>query len=101
MGKFYLTDGTHLIATGECQDGMEEAQAYGNLTAVAGDPPAGMLAQSAPPPAYDKLRALAYPEVGAQIDALWHAMDDGVLPKIEPMYSQIKAVKEAYPKPSN
>jgi hypothetical protein len=32
---------------------------------------------------------------------LWHAMDDGLIPKIEPMYSEIKAVKEQYPKPSN
>lgn len=50
---------------------------------------------------YDELRRLAYPPLGDQIDALWHAMDDGLIPKIEPMYSAIKAVKDAYPKPSN
>jgi len=29
---------------------------------------------------------------------LWHAMDDGIIPKIEPLYSEIKAVKDAHPK---
>jgi hypothetical protein len=47
---------------------------------------------------YRKLRAAAYPKIGDQIDALWHAMDQGLLPKIEPMYSQIKLVKDKYQK---
>ena len=47
---------------------------------------------------YRKLRASAYPKLGDQIDAIWHAMDQGLLPKIEPMYSQIKAVKDKYVK---
>jgi hypothetical protein len=29
---------------------------------------------------------------------LWHAMDDHHLPRVEPFYSRIKAVKDAYPK---
>ena len=53
------------------------------------------------PLTYDQLRRKEYPAVGDQLDMLWHAMDDGLIPKIEPMYSDIKAVKEAYPKPSN
>lgn len=44
-------------------------------------------------------RRRAYPPLGDQMDMLWHAMDDNVIPRIEPFYSQIKAVKEAYPKP--
>jgi hypothetical protein len=47
---------------------------------------------------YKKLRAAEYPKLGDQVDAIWHAMDQGLLPKIEPMYSEIKAVKDKYPK---
>lgn len=44
-------------------------------------------------------RSQEYPDVTDQLDMLWHAMDAGTLPKIEPMYSQIKAVKMNNPKP--
>jgi hypothetical protein len=47
---------------------------------------------------YRKARFMAYPPVEQQLDALWHAMDQGLLPKIEPMYSHLAAVKAAYPK---
>ena len=47
---------------------------------------------------YQLARKQAYPDVGAQLDALWHAMDDNILPRIEPMYSDIKAVKEGFAK---
>ena len=50
---------------------------------------------------YRKVRQAQYPTLGDQLDALWHAMDQGVLPKIEPLYSDILAVKQAIPKPSN
>lgn len=46
----------------------------------------------------DKRRA-AYPPIGEQLDMLWHAMDEGVLPVAEPWYSVIKAVKRRYPDP--
>lgn len=52
-----------------------------------------------PTPAYDLARVRAYPSLGDQMDMLWHAMDDNVIPRVEPFYSQIKAVKEAHPKP--
>ncbi len=52
-------------------------------------------------PEYVEQRRAAYPSTVDQLDALWHAMDDGVLPIVEPFYSDIKAVKEQYPKPSN
>lgn len=48
---------------------------------------------------YVAQRLAAYPGVGDQLDMLWHAMDDGTLPKVEPFYSQIKLVKDTYPKP--
>jgi hypothetical protein len=43
-------------------------------------------------------RASEYPAIQEQLDALWHAMNQGLIPKIEPMYSQVKAVKDRYPK---
>jgi hypothetical protein len=48
----------------------------------------------------NELRRGAYPSIADQLDALWHAMDDGRLLKIEPMYSDCKTVKDTYPKPS-
>lgn len=48
---------------------------------------------------YRKRRAADYPSLADQIDALWHAMDAGTLPKVEPFYSQIRAVKDKYKKP--
>lgn len=52
-------------------------------------------------PQYMRERAEHYPSVGDQLDALWHAMDSGQTPKIEPFYSDILAVKVQFPKPSN
>lgn len=53
----------------------------------------------APDPTYDLARARQYPSLGDQMDMLWHAMDANVMPRIEPFYSQIKAIKDAHPKP--
>lgn len=47
---------------------------------------------------YSKLRRKAYPSVGEQLDALWHAMNDAKINKAEPFFSMIKAVKDKYPK---
>jgi len=54
-----------------------------------------------PPPrsAYRENRVKAYLPVGDQLDAIWHAMDNGILPKVEPMYSHNKNVKAQWPKP--
>lgn len=48
-----------------------------------------------PDPTYAELRAAAYPPIGDQLDALFHA---GVFP--EDMAAQIQAVKDTYAKPS-
>ena len=48
---------------------------------------------------YRNQRSQEYPQVTDQLDMLWHAMDDGTLPKVEPFYTQIKTVKDKYPKP--
>lgn len=47
---------------------------------------------------YRKLRKAAYPSLGDQLDALWHAMHENETQRIEPFYSMIKAVKDKYPK---
>jgi hypothetical protein len=47
---------------------------------------------------YSMLRKVSYPDVGQQLDALWHAMDEGALPKSNEFYDMIKAVKDQFPK---
>ncbi|QBJ04553.1 hypothetical protein HOV23_gp020 [Pseudomonas phage Lana] len=49
--------------------------------------------------AYDAARQKEYPQVTAQLDALWHAMDRGELPKVAGFYDEIKEVKDKYVKP--
>ena len=50
---------------------------------------------------YRKLRAVEYPSLTDQLDALWHAMEAGTIPKIEPIYTQIQLVKDKFPKPQS
>ncbi len=47
---------------------------------------------------YREQRFLAYPAIGDQIDALWHAMAAGDLPMINSFFDPIAAVKAAHPK---
>lgn len=47
----------------------------------------------------DKRRA-EYPPIGDQLDAIYKAMDEGILPKAPEFYDPIKAVKDKYPKPT-
>jgi hypothetical protein len=47
---------------------------------------------------YRNARLNAYPSASEQLDMLWHAMDCAAMPAVEPFYSRIKAVKQAYPK---
>lgn len=53
-----------------------------------------------PEKTYDQQRQMLYPSVEDQMDMLWHAMDTDQTPKLEPFYSSIKAIKDAYPKMS-
>lgn len=46
---------------------------------------------------YQVRRQVEYPPVAEQLDALWHGMDTGALPKVEPFYSDLLAVKRKYP----
>lgn len=47
---------------------------------------------------YQKLRKAEYPKAEDQLDMIWHSMDSGETPKIEPFYTTIKTIKEKYKK---
>ena len=49
-------------------------------------------------PPYTDRRRDAYPPIGEQLDALWHAMDAGHIPKVAAFYDPIATVKAAHPK---
>ena len=47
---------------------------------------------------YSDHRASSYPSIPDQLDMLWHAMDTGILPKVDSFYSINKSIKDKYPK---
>ena len=47
---------------------------------------------------YKWQRLADYPALGEQLDMLWHAMDVDPAKRLEPFYSNIKIIKEKYPK---
>lgn len=47
---------------------------------------------------YKRNRINRYPSIADQLDMLWHAMDNGVLPKVNDFYETIKQIKNEYPK---
>ena len=49
---------------------------------------------------YARKRQEFYPELGTQLDMLWHAIDDGLIPgKDTEWYQKIKEIKYTFPKP--
>lgn len=100
MGKFYLHKDGVLYGTGECPDGLEDRQAFNGYQVGLGEPPEWLITPTTVVP-YQVARREEYPTMGEQMDMLWHAMKDGTLPKVEPFFSQIEAVKARHPKPSN
>ena len=52
-----------------------------------------------PATTYSQARRAMYPRIEEQLDMLWHAMDSLQIPRAEPFYTEIKAVKDANPKP--
>ena len=46
-----------------------------------------------------RYRVPQYPDIGDQLDALWHAIDEDKLDKTSEFYTMIKTVKDANPKP--
>lgn len=47
---------------------------------------------------YQRDRKAEYPDIGEQLDMLWHAMDTGILPKVDIFYNINKSIKDKYPK---
>jgi hypothetical protein len=44
-------------------------------------------------------RRATYPSIEDQLDMLWHGMNEDPSKRIEPFYSNIKTIKDTYPKP--
>ena len=42
-------------------------------------------------------RKINYPELGEQLDCIWHDIDDGKLDKTGTWYKAVKAIKDANP----
>ncbi|MBH3377951.1 hypothetical protein [Pseudomonas asiatica] len=51
-----------------------------------------------PEVSYDLARRDGYPPIEEQLDMLWHAMDQGAMPKAEPFYTTLQRVKQQHPK---
>lgn len=49
---------------------------------------------------YVQGRVNSYPEITDQLDMLWHAMDADESKRLEPFYTNIKAIKDANPRPA-
>ena len=47
---------------------------------------------------YQRQREFEYPIIGEQLDMLWHAIDTNTLDKTSDFYTNLKAVKDKYPK---
>lgn len=60
--------------------------------------PGGRVKPPVPPETYVMVRRRLYPSVEQQLDMLWHSMDRGDIPKAEPFFTVLKAVKDAVPK---
>ena len=47
---------------------------------------------------YQRDRAVEYPQIGDQLDMLYHAIDAGKVNKTSDFYKALKAVKDKHPK---
>ena len=47
---------------------------------------------------YSEKRRREYPDIGDQLDMLWHSIDAGTLDKTSDFYTSLKATKDKYPK---
>jgi hypothetical protein len=98
MGYFYLYDNDNNVhSEGQCPDGMETLQVHSDLNLGLGPVPDTMNYVSETIP-NSILRKQAYPSIGDQLDMLWHAMNDGTLPKVTGFYDPIKTIKDNIPK---
>ncbi len=111
--NFLVIDATGLILRkGSCPDSMLAQQARAGQTAIedtwegtsdlvhkiVNSERVEFTPEPASAPPIAAQREAVYPPIGDQIDALWHAMDEGLLPKVPAFYDPIKAVKSKLPK---
>jgi len=111
--KFIVHDALgNILRKGTCPDDMRALQAQEGETAIEDiwdgtndcihriiDGQRVEFTPEPPPPLPIRTqRAAAYPPIGDQLDTLWRAMDEGVLPMVPAFYDPIKAVKDALPK---
>jgi hypothetical protein len=89
-----LKDGEFLF---EGEAGLYDTFDVATNTVITGGQAPEPIVTPTPQP-YIQLRKRAYPPVEKQLDVFWHAMDSGNFPKLEPWYSQIKSIKNSYPK---
>ena len=98
--QYYCTRNGTLTKRGECEEqfikGIPDADEVLHIGFPPDDLPRFQVEKD-----WRQKRKEAYPAVENQLDLLWHAMDQGAMPKVEPFYSVIAAVKLAHPKPSN
>lgn len=96
--KFYVTNSDgKVVKFGDCTEDTFDLQAEDGETIHNGEP---ILDDPLPlfDTSYSGSRRREYPSIGNQLDMLWHSMDSSEIPKAEPFYSEIKAVKDKYPK---
>lgn len=89
-------------------DNLQEAEAFGYDTTIESSKEISFsydgqiyLKGYAPKPPYTWNRKREYPQLGEQLDMLWHLIDDGTLGeeiKNTDFYLKLKEVKDKYPK---
>lgn len=99
-----------VLKRGICHESTIQSQAGEGQAVIVGECPPNhdidmvtgeFVARESPQPAeptYREKRAENYPPIVDQLDALWHAMDDGLIPKAPAFFDAIAAVKQQYPK---
>lgn len=106
--SLFRQDGSR-FGGGECPDALVHLQAQPGLILITGDhgvndtlDHASLTVIPGPPATVDyrDQRMEAYPAVAVQLDALWHAMNDGTLPMVPEFYDPIAKVKADFPNPN-
>ena len=107
----YKPDG-EIVGVGDCPAGELAAQCppgclimegSADISADAVDAASGLVVPGGRPAVaidmdYRAARSAAYPPVNEQLDMIWKAMDEAPAKRLEPFYSYVKAIKDAYPK---
>jgi len=89
--KYELKDGTKFTITTDSVIGVEQKRAMTDEEKIGYDQSVAIQ--------YRTDRLQEYPEIGDQLDMLWHAIDGGTLDKTSDFYTSLKAIKDKHPKP--